>query len=82
MGSQGMNDTECEGQMTVSVNGEPRAVAAGCNLKELLIALRLDPARFGIAAAINSLLIERESWAETILKENDSIEIIRAFQGG
>jgi sulfur carrier protein len=36
----------------------------------------------GLAVAINDTIIPRKTWDTYILKENDTITIIRATQGG
>lgn len=36
----------------------------------------------GIAVAVNNLVIPKTSWADTMLRDKDSILIITATQGG
>jgi thiamine biosynthesis protein ThiS len=36
----------------------------------------------GVALAVNYQMVTRENWAETLLKENDDILIIKAASGG
>ena len=36
----------------------------------------------GVALAVNYQMVTREKWAETLLKENDDILIIKAASGG
>jgi sulfur carrier protein len=36
----------------------------------------------GVAVALNYKIIPKQNWSETVLKENDEIEIVHAVQGG
>ncbi len=49
---------------------------------EALIAMELPEKKNGIAAALNNRIIPQLVWNETILKDNDSVLIITAAQGG
>ncbi|MFL9835203.1 sulfur carrier protein ThiS [Chryseobacterium terrae] len=49
---------------------------------EALIAMELPEKRKGIAVALNNRIIPQSFWAKTILKNQDSILIITATQGG
>ena len=63
------------------VNGRPRSSSAR-NLSALLVELGHDPARPGIAIAVNDELVHRARWAERGLSEGDRVEIVAAVQGG
>lgn len=68
---------------TITVNGEPRDVPPRHPLPELMRSLEIDPAyATGVAVAINEEVIPRDDWANTALEEGDTVEIIRAQQGG
>ncbi|MEV1048614.1 sulfur carrier protein ThiS [Streptomyces sp. NPDC049916] len=66
--------------VSVSVNGEERAVPAGTALDTLVATL--TPARSGVAAAVNESVIPRGEWAATPLGEGDRVEVLTAVQGG
>ncbi|MFJ9623639.1 sulfur carrier protein ThiS [Streptomyces sp. NPDC101181] len=66
--------------VSVSVNGEARAVPAGTALDTLVATL--TPARSGVAAAVNESVIPRGEWATTPLGEGDRVEVLTAVQGG
>ncbi len=68
------------GPVTVRVNGEPRDVAAGTSLAELVAGLSSAPS--GIAAAVNETVIPRGQWSGTTLAEGDRVEVLTAVQGG
>ncbi|MFB7232460.1 sulfur carrier protein ThiS [Streptomyces fimicarius] len=66
--------------VSVSVNGEGRAVVAGTALDALVAAV--TPARSGVAVAVNESVVPRGRWAATTLGEGDRVEILTAVQGG
>ncbi|MFE9257863.1 sulfur carrier protein ThiS [Streptomyces sp. NPDC006879] len=66
--------------MTVSVNGESRALPDRATLEHLV--RDLTPARSGVAAAVNETVVPRGRWATTRLGEGDRVEILTAVQGG
>lgn len=66
--------------MTVSVNGEPRDIAAGTTLAALVATLTAAPS--GVAAAVNETVVPRGEWGGTLLGEGDRIEVLTAVQGG
>ncbi|MBL1106059.1 sulfur carrier protein ThiS [Streptomyces sp. 5-8] len=66
--------------VTISVNGEPRRVAAGTALDSLVQTLTAAPR--GVAAAVNETVVPRTQWATTALAEGDRVEVLTAVQGG
>lgn len=66
---------------TILVNGEGRPLSAA-TVVELLRQERLDPARRGIAVALNGAVVPRRAWSETALSPGDEIEIVKPFAGG
>ncbi|GHG11194.1 MULTISPECIES: sulfur carrier protein ThiS [Streptomyces] len=66
--------------MNVSVNGEPRALAAPVSLASLVAELTAAPA--GVAAAVNETVVPRGEWAATLLADGDRVEVLTAVQGG
>ena len=48
----------------------------------LLVEQAIDTDRRGIPVALNGSVIPRAAWGETALRPGDSIEIVRAMQGG
>ncbi len=66
---------------TLVVNGEPRPYTPQ-TVAELLEALGLDPARPGIAVAVNDAIVPREEWASRALRPGDRVEVVRAVAGG
>jgi sulfur carrier protein len=51
-------------------------------LAALLEEKAVDVAQRGIAVALNGAVVPRVAWPQTPLKPGDSVEIVRARQGG
>ena len=66
--------------MRVQVNGEIRTVADRSTLNDLVDELALPPAR--IAVELNGKVIRRDQWSETVLNEEDRLEIVHFVGGG
>ena len=64
----------------VKLNGEPRELPAGATVTEAVAAL--TAAASGVAAAVNGDVVPRGSWAGTLLRDGDQIEVVTAVQGG
>jgi sulfur carrier protein len=64
----------------VMVNGQPREVAAGTTVAQLVAAVT-DLAT-GVAAAVNGEVVPRRSWPGTQLRDGDRVEVVTAVQGG
>ena len=63
----------------VNCQDEPLTVPT---LAALLEEKTVDVAQRGIAVALNGAVVPRTAWADTALKAGDSVEIVRARQGG
>jgi len=67
--------------LMIKVNGTSEPLAAA-TLEALLAEKAVDTAQRGIAVAINGAVVPRAAWPATALKAGDSVEIVRARQGG
>jgi sulfur carrier protein len=65
----------------IRINGQDEPLAAE-TLAALIEAKAVDVAQKGIAVALNGAVVPRSEWAATMLKPGDSVEIVRARQGG
>jgi sulfur carrier protein len=65
----------------IRVNGESEPLAAA-TLAVLLAEKAVDTEQKGIAVALNGAVVPRAAWPATRLKAGDSVEIVRARQGG
>jgi len=66
---------------TIRVNGESEPLAAA-TLEALLAEKAVDTGQRGIAVALNGAVVPRAAWPATQLSPGDSVEIVRARQGG
>jgi sulfur carrier protein len=66
---------------TIRVNGESEPLAAA-TLEALLAEKAVDTGQRGIAVALNGAVVPRAAWPSTPLSPGDSVEIVRARQGG
>jgi sulfur carrier protein len=65
----------------IRVNGESEPLVAA-TIAVLLAEKAVDIGQRGIAVALNGEVVPRAAWRDTALKPGDSIEIVRARQGG
>jgi len=68
--------------LTVTVNGEPRDVAPGATVADVLDALGVDPERRGIAVALDAEVVPRGAWDATPVGAGARVEVLTAIQGG
>jgi sulfur carrier protein len=75
-----MTSSAATAHMTVTVNGQARALPAGLTLDQLVATFTTAPS--GVAAAVNEDVVPRGQWAATRLGEGDRVEVLTAVQGG
>jgi sulfur carrier protein len=73
--------TDAAAQTNIRVNGQDEPLAAA-TLSALLEEKAVDTGQRGIAVALNGAIVQRAAWSQTKLSAGDSIEIVRARQGG
>ena len=66
--------------MTLQVNGQPQALPEPATLEGLVDALDLTGKRLAIEH--NGQIIPRSVWAQTLVADEDRIEIVKAIGGG
>ncbi len=66
---------------SIRVNGDPRSWEAG-TLADLLAESGHDPAKQGIAIAVNGEVVPRAAWTSRAVEPGDVVEIVGAVQGG
>jgi len=66
--------------MEIRVNDQPKEIAEGTTVAQLLVQLGIPTA--GTAVARNDAVVRKAQHAETALENGDRIEIIRAVAGG
>jgi sulfur carrier protein len=65
----------------IQVNGA-RELLTTATLETLLAEKAIDTGQRGIAVALNGAVVPRAAWPKTPLRPGDSVEIVRARQGG
>jgi thiamine biosynthesis protein ThiS len=64
----------------VTINGEPRVVAAGATLLELLASLELDPR--AVVVEHNRVIVRRPHLSGVTVTDGDAIELVHFVGGG
>lgn len=65
----------------IRVNGEAMTTDAR-TVAGLLASLGVDESRTGVAVALNAEVVRRAQWTATPLRDGDTVEVLRAVQGG
>ena len=66
--------------MTITVNGECRAISTGATVQALLTELKLEPVR--VAVEVNENLVPRRSFEGTEIHDGDRVEVVTFVGGG
>ncbi len=66
--------------LQVKLNGAPRELPDASTVAQAVAELTAAPS--GVAAAVNGDVIPRGSWAATMLRDGDQVEVVTAVQGG
>jgi sulfur carrier protein len=74
--------TQATATAHIRINGQDEALTAPTTLAALLEEKAVDVAQRGIAVAVNGSVVPRAAWPQTSLQPGDSVEIVRARQGG
>lgn len=69
-----------QANIIISLNGEKRTIPENTNIFELLAQLEIEPRN--VAIELNLELIVRSLWTQTVLHNNDRIEIVQFVGGG
>jgi sulfur carrier protein len=66
----------------IYVNGRPVQSGERPTIRELLVAIDIDPERAGIAVAVDSEVARRSEWPTRTIDDGAHVEIVTATQGG
>ncbi|SVB99216.1 uncharacterized protein METZ01_LOCUS252070 [marine metagenome] len=66
--------------MKITLNGEPFEIAGPVTLRQLLIALAIDPQR--VAVEHNLEIVKRKVYNSLIVNEGDQVEVVNFVGGG
>jgi thiamine biosynthesis protein ThiS len=69
-----------ENALPIVLNGEPRQVAAGSSVLDLLSALGRHPKT--VAVELNGDILPREAYGARTLAPGDRLEVVHFVQGG
>jgi len=64
----------------IIVNGERKTIPNGLNIKETIEAI--EHKGEGFALALNGMFVALSTYETTMVRDNDSIEILAPVQGG
>ena len=67
--------------MNITINGQPHEIADNSNLIDVLDKIRIEN-RFGMAIAVNNVVVPKTKWEKHIVQNQDDILIINAIFGG
>ena len=70
-----------EGLLAIEVNGEPRRIAAGATVADLLVDLGFGPGR-PVAVERNREIVKKQDHGTTRLCDGDRLEVVTFFGGG
>ena len=68
--------------MKIRLNAVIQDLNGSISLDELVKSYLQGKEAKGIAVAVNSAIVPRQKWCETVLSENDEVEVVHAVQGG
>lgn len=66
--------------MRIVINGKPRDIDGELALPALLASLAIDPRL--VAVGINGDVVAKDTYAATVVREGDELEIVRMVGGG
>ena len=68
--------------MNVRLNGDPAELRAEATVADAVEASGLEGTARGVAVAVDGEVVPRGEWTERRLGEGESVEVVRAVQGG
>jgi sulfur carrier protein len=68
--------------MNVRLNGDPVHLRVEATVADAVEAAGLEGAGRGVAVAVDGEVVPRGEWDERRLNEGESVEVVRAVQGG
>ena len=66
----------------IKVNGENKKISSPINLNIFMNKYMYLNSTDGLAIAVNEEIIFRENWGTYMLKDGDSVEVLKAVSGG
>lgn len=66
--------------MTITVNGEPKEIADGATVSDVLASFGVNPML--VAVELNLDILRRDQYAGAVLHAGDTVEIVHMVGGG
>ncbi len=66
--------------ITITLNGKPREIELEMTVTTLLETLAVTPQQ--VAVALNGEVVPRGAWGEAMVRDGDTVEVVRAVGGG
>jgi sulfur carrier protein len=66
--------------MNIRINGKPESLVSDMSIEKLLSFRSLDPAC--VVVELNRTIVKKDCFGSTILKDGDTLEILRFVGGG
>jgi sulfur carrier protein len=68
--------------MIVELNGRPAELPEGATVADAAKEVGVDGELRGVAVAVDGEVVRKADWALTKLRSDQSVEVVRAVQGG
>ena len=66
----------------IELNGRPTEVPAGATVADAVAEVGADGESRGVAVAVDGEVVRRAEWGERELQSDQTVEVVRAVQGG
>jgi sulfur carrier protein len=68
--------------MTIELNGSPRELPDGASIADAVAASGATSGEAGVAVAVDGEVVRRDDWRAFELCDGQTVEVVRAVQGG
>jgi sulfur carrier protein len=68
--------------MRIELNGEAAELVDGATVEDAVRSVGIELNGRGVAVAVDGDVVRRPDWQAVALREGQSVEIVRAVQGG
>jgi sulfur carrier protein len=68
--------------MMIELNGRPVELAAGATVADAVLQAGAEGEVRGVAVAVDGEVVRKAEWVKTRLRPDQSVEVVRAVQGG
>ena len=68
--------------MNIELNGRPTKLPDGATVADAIKELGVHGESRGVAVAVDGEVVRRLEWGQTTLETDQTVEVVRAVQGG